>query len=91
MPAYAEDLHAQASEQHDAWDLLPGISTPTLVMQGSDDPVCPRENANLLAERIPGAELVFINKGRHMFFIQFRQKVDGIILDFLSRHAMHKK
>jgi pimeloyl-ACP methyl ester carboxylesterase len=90
MPAYAEDLHAHASEQHDAWDILPGISTPTLVMQGSDDPVCPRENANLLAERIPGAELVFISQGRHMFFIQFRQKVDKIILDFLSQHAIRK-
>ncbi|MCL4562320.1 MAG: alpha/beta hydrolase [Chloroflexi bacterium] len=88
MPAYAEKLHRQASEQHDAWDLLPGIVTPTLVLQGSDDPVCPSQNANLLAERIPGAELYIISKGRHMFFIEFRQKVNRIVLDFLSRHPI---
>jgi 3-oxoadipate enol-lactonase len=88
MPAYAEELHKQASEQHDAWDLLPSITTPTLVIQGGDDPVCPSQNASLLAERIPGAELHFINKGRHMFFVEFRQNVNKIVLDFLSRHPI---
>ena len=51
MPAYAEELHAHASREHDAWDLLPGITAPTLVIHGSDDQVCPSANANLLAER----------------------------------------
>jgi pimeloyl-ACP methyl ester carboxylesterase len=90
MPAYAEELHKQASEQHDAWDLLPSIITPTLVIQGSDDQVCPTENAKILAERIPEAQLYFINKGRHRFFIEFRQQVNKIILDFLSRHLIGK-
>ncbi len=90
MPAYAEELHQYASEQHDAWDLLPSITVPTLVIQGSDDPVCPSANASLLAERIPGAELHFFSKGRHMFFIEFRQQVNKVILDFLSRHPISK-
>ncbi len=88
LPAYAEALHTQASAEHDAWDLLPTITAPTLVLQGSDDPVCPPGNANLLAERIPGARLEMIAKGRHMFFIQFRQKVDKIVLDFLAQHPI---
>ncbi len=90
MPTYAEELHKQASEQHDAWDLLPSITRPTLVIQGSDDPVCPNATANSLAERIPGAELYFVNKGRHMFFIEFRQQVNKVILDFLSRHPISR-
>ncbi len=90
MPAYAEALHAQASQEHDAWDLLPSITTPTLVIQGSEDQVCPSANANLLAERIPGAELRIINRGRHMFFIEFRQQVDATILNFLARHPLRR-
>ena len=86
MPAYAEELHAQASTNHDAWDSLPQITTPTLILQGSDDPVCPSANANLLAEHIPHAELHVFDKGRHMFFVEFCQKVDKLILEFLARH-----
>ncbi len=88
MPAYAEELHAQASIEHDAWDWLPNIKSPTLILQGSDDPVCPSENANLLAGRIPGAELRMFDKGRHMFFVEFRQKVDRLVLDFLKWHPL---
>ncbi|HTX91523.1 MAG TPA: alpha/beta fold hydrolase [Anaerolineales bacterium] len=90
MPAYAEELHKQASEQHDAWDLLSNITTPTLIIQGSDDPVCPGANASLLAGRIPGAELHFVDKGRHMFFVEFRQNVNKIVMDFLSGHPISK-
>lgn len=88
MPAYAENLHAQASTQHDAWELLPKITAPTLILQGSDDPVCPRRNAELLAERIPHAELQIIKSGRHMFFVEFRQEVNRLVLDFLKRHPL---
>ncbi len=89
MPAYAEELHASASREHDAWDLLPNITAPTLVIQGSGDQVCPSTNANLLSERIPGAELRIISRGRHMFFIEFLNQVNGIILDFLKRHPLN--
>jgi len=88
MPAYALDLHEHASDQHDAWDELPSITSPTLILQGSEDPVCPSGNAHLLAERIPVAELRLVRNGRHMFFIELHREVDRIILDFLSRHPM---
>ena len=88
MPAYAEELHAKASREHDAWDLLPGIMAPTLIIQGSDDPVCPKANADLLAERIPGADLYVFKRGRHMFFIEFRQQVKRLVTDFLARHSL---
>ncbi len=90
MPTYAEELHAQASLEHDAWDLLPGMTTPTLVIHGSDDQVCPSANARLLADRIPGAELSIFDKGRHMFFVEFRQQVNALVLDFLARHPLGK-
>ncbi len=88
MPAYAEELHARASLEHDAWDLLPDIAAPALILQGRDDAVCPGANASLLAERIPDAELHMFDRGRHMFFIEFRRQVNHLILDFLRRHPL---
>src|SRR5664279_4455772 len=34
-PDFARELHRRASAAHDAWDLLPTISAPTLVIHGS--------------------------------------------------------
>ena len=65
LPAYAQRLHYLASEGHDAWDLLPTIKAPTLVIHGSQDVVNPTANAPLLAQRIPGAEL-YIVAGVHL-------------------------
>ena len=55
-----ERLHHLASEGHDAWDQLPTIAAPTLVIHGSDDRLNPTPNAPLLAERISGAELYIV-------------------------------
>jgi len=90
LPAYAEEFHAHASQEHDGWDLLPSIKSLTLILQGRDDPVCPSENASLLAERIPNAELHFFDRGRHMFFIEFRQRINRLVLDFLKRHSLKR-
>ncbi len=64
MPAHAQRRHLAASNQHDAWHLLPGVSAPTLVVHGSDDLLNPAANAPLLANRIPGAQLQPVGDGR---------------------------
>ena len=51
----------------DAWEELPRIGAPTLVVQGEGDVVVDPRNAALLAERIPGAELRMV-PGGHLFF-----------------------
>jgi pimeloyl-ACP methyl ester carboxylesterase len=86
MPPYAEQFHAQASTNHDAWDLLPTITAPTLVIHGSKDRVTPVENAYALAERIPNAELYIVKGGRHIFFWEFRKEASRVVNDFLARH-----
>ncbi len=88
MPEYAERLHGIAAQQHDAWDRLPSIAAPTLVLHGADDPVTPVENARLLAERIPDALLEIVPGGRHMFFIEYRRRVDRDVIRFLERHPI---
>lgn len=87
-PLYAVELHYQASEGHDAWEFLPTIKAPTLVIHGSDDRVNVTANAPLLAARIPGAELHIVQGGRHLYFVEFRAEASRVVNEFLARHSM---
>ena len=84
MPAHARRHHLAASNQHDAWQLLPDIKAPTLVVHGSDDLFNPAANAPLLANRIPGARLQMIPGARHAYFEEFRAIAGPLVLDFLT-------
>ncbi|MEU2436234.1 alpha/beta fold hydrolase [Streptomyces rubradiris] len=84
MPAHARRHHLAASDQHDAWDILPDISAPTLVVHGSDDLLNPAANAPLLADRIPGARLHLIPRARHAYFEECRAHAGPLVLDFLT-------
>ena len=44
---------------------LADLALPTLVMHGSDDPVLPFEHGRALAEAIPGAELIALERTGH--------------------------
>ncbi|MGD9750644.1 MAG: alpha/beta fold hydrolase [Acidimicrobiia bacterium] len=88
IPVYAQKLHYAASEGHEAWDELPGVAAPVLVIHGTDDLVNVTANAPLLAGRIPGAELVLIEGGRHGFFVEFREQASAAVIDFLRRHPL---
>ncbi|GHF82698.1 hypothetical protein GCM10018790_70530 [Kitasatospora xanthocidica] len=84
MPAHARRHHLVASNRHDAWDLLPQIGAPTLVVHGGDDLLNPAANAPLLADRIPGARLHLIPGARHAYFEEFRAQAGPLVLDFLT-------
>ena len=88
IPPYASKLFTQAVQEHDTWDLLPTISTPTLVIHGSEDLVVPTANASLLAKRIPGAELSLIKGGRHIYHVEFREEASRVVNEFLARHPL---
>ncbi len=75
----------QAAMQHDAWDDLPSIAARTLVVHGDADLLIPPANGRLLAERIPGAELVTIPGAGHMLQADAGDTVRDAILRFLSK------
>ncbi|NGN64579.1 alpha/beta fold hydrolase [Streptomyces sp. A7024] len=87
MPAYARRRHLTASNRHDAWELLPRIAAPTLVVHGGDDRFNPVANAPLLAERIPGARMEIIPGARHAYFEEFRELASPLVRDFLEAAA----
>ena len=75
--------HLRASSRHDAWDVLPGIEAPTMVLHGTADLMVPAANAPLLAARVPDATLYFHPGGRHGFFDEFQTTVTPLVRSFL--------
>ncbi|MBO0655678.1 alpha/beta fold hydrolase [Streptomyces triculaminicus] len=87
MSPHARRQHLAASDGHDAWDALPGITAPTLVLHGGDDLLNPAANAPLLAGRIPHARMEIIPGARHAYFEEFRETAGSLVLDFLDREV----
>ncbi|WP_327634795.1 alpha/beta hydrolase [Kribbella sp. NBC_00482] len=84
MPSYAKSRHLVASNRHDAWDGLPSITAPTLILHGTDDIFSPAANAQLLADRIPGARAELLTGARHAYFHEFRSVASPAVLSFLT-------
>jgi len=84
MPAHARAGHLLASHRHDAWDRLPEIGAPTLIVHGTEDLMTPVANAGLLAARIPDSRVELIEGARHAYFHEFRERAGTIVLDFLA-------
>ncbi|MGZ0145719.1 alpha/beta fold hydrolase [Kribbella sp. WER1] len=89
MPPYAKGRHLVASNKHDAWDQLPKIQAPTLILHGTDDVFSPVANAQLLAGRIPNARAELIEGARHAYFHEFRDVANPAVLAFLGA-AQHR-
>jgi len=85
-PPDAFARQVQAAVRHEAYDRLPQIRCPTLVISGSDDEIVPAENSRILAEQIPGAELVLLPKAGHGYLVECADESNAIVLDFLRRH-----
>jgi 3-oxoadipate enol-lactonase len=70
----------------EAYSRLPGIGVPTLVIHGEWDRLVPPANARIIAERIPGAELVMIPHASHLLFTDQPAATHDAILRFLTAH-----
>jgi 3-oxoadipate enol-lactonase len=74
------------TSQWDGHDRLDQISTPTLVMHGELDALVPPENGRIIAERIPGAELVTIPQANHLLGTDQPEQVCDLLVGWLDRH-----
>lgn len=84
MSAEESAAHLRISAGHDAWDRLPEITAPTLIIHGDDDLMNPVENAHLLHERISGSRILICPGGRHGFFEEFAEVVTPEIIGHLG-------
>jgi 3-oxoadipate enol-lactonase len=53
-------------EAFDVRDRLPGITAPTLVIAGADDPATPPDTVRQVADGIPGARFVVVPQASHL-------------------------
>ncbi|MCX5849854.1 MAG: alpha/beta fold hydrolase [Deltaproteobacteria bacterium] len=73
-----------ACAKSDTYERLPDIKNPTLVVTGTDDPLIPPQNSQMLAERIPGSKLIEYKGSSHGFMSQARDAFIKDLLDFLA-------
>jgi proline iminopeptidase len=87
-------LHAEthnalfACKDYDLRDRLSGIDVPTLVVVGGADWICPPSQSRLIAERVPGAELLEIEGANHAVHVEANARVLEAIRRFLDRTTM---
>lgn len=75
----------------EAYNRLSQISAPTLVIHGVNDRLVPAANADLMAGRIPGAQLVKLANASHIFMTDQPEVAHRAILEFLSAQDEEQK
>jgi 3-oxoadipate enol-lactonase len=75
-----------AAAAHITFNRLDRITAPTLVVHGAEDRIQSPENARLLADSIPGAELKLWPDAGHIYATD-EPEVDRDVVRFLERHA----
>jgi 3-oxoadipate enol-lactonase len=63
---------------------LIGVAAPTLVVVGAEDPATPPEQAEAIAEGIPGARLVVIPGAAHLVNVEQPDAFNRSVLDHLQ-------
>lgn len=74
---------AYAGATFDAYERIPGITKPTLVVQADADCVIDARNADLLVERIPDARLELIPDRGHLVIWEEGEMLAPIVREFL--------
>lgn len=74
-----------AAGAHNAEDLLPDVTAPTLVIAGDRDTFTPVRYAEQMARQIRGAELLRLDGGSHTAPLEQPERVGAAVLAFLAR------
>lgn len=89
-PVHGYQRQSEAFMGFKAYDRLPEIKAPTLVIAGTADRLVPAENSRILASRIPNAEMVLFENVGHGFTGEAAEESNKAVLDFLRRHSGRK-
>ncbi|WP_373006677.1 alpha/beta fold hydrolase [Hyphomonas sp.] len=71
-----------------AFDLLPQIHCPTLVLAGKDDGVCPLDRHTEMTDAIPGAVLIIVNDCGHISTLEQPEHVTDALRQLLKRPSV---
>ena len=68
----------------ESFSRLPRITAPTLVIHGKADRLVPPGNGELIAARLPGAQLVLLERAGHLFSTDQPEAAHRAISEFLA-------
>ena len=93
FPPTAHGLSNQADAvlDHDTYDRLDQIRSRTLVMTGDADALIDPRNSEILAERIPNAELLIFEGLRHAFHLERPDLSNKAIIEFILGTPLEAK
>lgn len=77
----------EAMQGFDAYDRLPSLRVPTLVLHGTEDRTVHPDNARVLAERIPDARLVLLEGAGHVYHAEQPEAADAAVMEFVRSVA----
>lgn len=83
LEGYTAQLHGLLSWE--GYSRIAQITAPTLVIHGESDALVPPGNAELIAARIPGAELVLLDHASHRFSLTRLSWLTRKFEDFFCR------
>jgi len=87
LAAAPREEYAACCEAVAAWDFgerLGEIAAPTLVVGGREDPTVPPEEAERLADAIPGARVVILDRARHLANVERAEEFNEAVLAHLE-------
>lgn len=76
-----------SAARHDAWDQLPGIRAPTLVVAGEKDTFTPMWLSERMHSAIPGAEMLVLPAGTHTGPLEHPELVALRVEKFLAERV----
>jgi len=74
----------EACMKHDTLERLSSITAPTLVIVGTGDRLIKPVSSEVIADKIPNAELVKVEGGSHCFSFEMRNVFNREVLNFLK-------
>ncbi len=76
-----ETIYAMGGDLYKS--LLPKVLCPTLILNGSKDPLVPPVHSELIHRRIAGSRLHVFADGKHNIHTKFADEFNTIVFDFL--------
>jgi proline iminopeptidase len=87
-PRVAAEMFARDLPDYDVEDRLESIDAPTMVMVGRVDWVTPVAESEIIAAKVPNAELIIFEESGHFVFVEEHDLFLEKIRDFVRRHPI---
>lgn len=77
-----------SAQAHDAWDVLPTLALPTLIVTGDLDPFAPAATVGVdMQARAPGAAFLRLPRGSHTALFDHAEEISDAVDDILRSRA----